>query len=86
MSGFSAIADGRVDTEGRGGCDGRAVFYDQRELNERKRIVVGVNDFTQEDEVEPPTLKIDSALERKQIDRLAATRASRDAAAVEEAR
>ncbi len=62
-----------------------ASFTYQRELNERKRIVVGVNDFTQDGEPEPPILKIDPALERKQTDRLAATRAARDAAAVEAA-
>jgi methylmalonyl-CoA mutase, N-terminal domain len=60
-----------------------ASFTYQREVDERKRIVVGVNDFTQDGEPEPPTLKIDPALERKQVERLAATRAGRDAAAVE---
>ncbi|HEY8501777.1 MAG TPA: methylmalonyl-CoA mutase family protein, partial [Solirubrobacterales bacterium] len=60
-------------------------FTYQRELNERRRIVVGVNDFTQGDEEEPPILKIDPALERKQVERLAATRAARDGAAVESA-
>ena len=62
-----------------------ASFRYQQELNERRRIVVGVNDFTQDDEEATPILKIDPALERKQVDRLAATRASRDAAAVESA-
>ena len=62
-----------------------ASFTYQRELNERKRIVVGVNDFVQEDEEPTPILRIDPALERKQVDRLAATRARRDAAAVESA-
>ena len=47
-------------------------------MNERKRIVVGVNDFVQEDEEQTPILQIDPALERKQTDRLAATRARRD--------
>ncbi len=60
-----------------------AAFTYQRELDERRRIVVGVNDFTDENEEEMPILKIDPALEGKQIDRLAATRARRDAAAVE---
>jgi len=60
-----------------------ASFTYQQELNERKRIVVGVNDFTQEDEEATPILKIDPALERKQVDRLQATRARRDGAAVE---
>jgi methylmalonyl-CoA mutase N-terminal domain/subunit len=62
-----------------------ASFVYQQELNERKRIVVGVNDFVQEDEEPTPILKIDPGLERKQTDRLAATRARRDGAAVESA-
>jgi methylmalonyl-CoA mutase, N-terminal domain len=62
-----------------------ASFAYQQELNERRRIVVGVNDFTQEDEPETPILRIDPALERKQVDRLAATKAARDGAAVERA-
>jgi methylmalonyl-CoA mutase N-terminal domain/subunit len=62
-----------------------ASFTYQQELNERKRIVVGVNDFVQDDEAPTPILKIDPALERKQTDRLAATRARRDGAAVESA-
>ncbi|HET7507372.1 MAG TPA: methylmalonyl-CoA mutase family protein [Solirubrobacterales bacterium] len=62
-----------------------ASFRYQQELNERRRIVVGVNDFTQDDEEPTPILKIDPALERKQTERLAATRAARDGAAVESA-
>jgi methylmalonyl-CoA mutase N-terminal domain/subunit len=60
-------------------------FTYQQELNERRRIVVGVNDFVQDDEEAMPILKIDPALEGKQRDRLAATRAARDGAAVEAA-
>jgi methylmalonyl-CoA mutase N-terminal domain/subunit len=62
-----------------------ASFRYQQELNERKRIVVGVNDFTSDDEDAMPILRIDPTLERKQTDRLAATRAGRDGAAVESA-
>ena len=62
-----------------------AAFTYQREVDERKRIVVGVNDFAQEGEEPTPILRIDPALERKQVDRLAATRAKRDSAAVEAA-
>jgi len=62
-----------------------AAFTYQREVDERRQIVVGVNDFVQEDEDETPILRIDPALERKQTDRLAATRAARDAVAVEAA-
>jgi methylmalonyl-CoA mutase N-terminal domain/subunit len=60
-----------------------AAFAFQRQLDERRRIVVGVNDFTEGDQDETPILRIDPALERKQVDRLEATRARRDAAAVE---
>jgi methylmalonyl-CoA mutase, N-terminal domain len=60
-----------------------AAFTYQREVDERKRIVVGVNDFVQEDEEVTPILRIDPALERKQVGRLQATRARRDGGAVE---
>jgi methylmalonyl-CoA mutase, N-terminal domain len=62
-----------------------AAFTYQREVDERRRIVVGVNDFVQEDDPETPILRIDPALEGKQAERLAATRARRDGAAVEAA-
>ncbi len=62
-----------------------ASFRFQQELNDRRRIVVGVNDFIQEDEEPTPILRIDPALERKQTDRLAATKAKRDSAAVDSA-
>ncbi|HKF82759.1 MAG TPA: methylmalonyl-CoA mutase family protein [Solirubrobacterales bacterium] len=60
-------------------------FQYQQELNERRRIVVGVNDFVQDDEEAMPILRIDPSLEGKQRDRLAATRAARDGVAVEAA-
>jgi len=62
-----------------------AAFTYQRELDQRKRIVVGVNDFNHEDEAATPILRIDPALERKQVERLQATRDRRDGAAVEAA-
>jgi methylmalonyl-CoA mutase N-terminal domain/subunit len=62
-----------------------ASFRYQQELNERRRIVVGVNDLVLEGEEEPPILRIDPALERKQAERLAATKAARDGVAVEAA-
>jgi methylmalonyl-CoA mutase, N-terminal domain len=60
-----------------------ASFRYQTELGERRRIVVGVNDFTLAEEEAIPTLRIDPAFEATQAERLAATRARRDAAAVE---
>jgi methylmalonyl-CoA mutase N-terminal domain/subunit len=61
-----------------------ASFTYQTELNQRRRIVVGVNDFRHEEE-EVEILRIDPTLEGKQIDRLRSTRARRDATAVESA-
>jgi methylmalonyl-CoA mutase N-terminal domain/subunit len=56
----------------------------QQEIDAGRRIVVGVNAYTDgNDEDQPQTLKIDHALERKQIDRLQSVRARRDAAAVD---
>ena len=59
------------------------------ELQERDRrgdrIVVGVNAYTEGDDGDTPILRIDPALERKQIDRVQAVRARRDATAVEAA-
>jgi methylmalonyl-CoA mutase N-terminal domain/subunit len=59
-----------------------AAFAYQREVDEGRRIVVGVNAFEQEGEEPLELLRIDPALERKQIGRLQAVRAARDAAAV----
>jgi methylmalonyl-CoA mutase N-terminal domain/subunit len=57
----------------------------QTEIDEGRRIVVGVNTFTEGDDKRTPILKIDPALERKQIGRVQAVRARRDSAAVEQA-
>jgi methylmalonyl-CoA mutase N-terminal domain/subunit len=62
-----------------------ASFRYQSEVDEKRRIVVGVNRYVQEDEQPIETLKIDPALERKQIERVRALRARRDSAAVESA-
>jgi methylmalonyl-CoA mutase N-terminal domain/subunit len=62
-----------------------AAFALQQEIDSGRRIVVGVNALTEVDEVETPILRIDPAVERKQIDRLNAVRARRDGAAVETA-
>jgi methylmalonyl-CoA mutase, N-terminal domain len=62
-----------------------AAFAYQREVDEGRRVVVGVNAFQEEGEEPLEILRIDPALERKQIGRLEATRAKRDATAVERA-
>jgi methylmalonyl-CoA mutase, N-terminal domain len=62
-----------------------AAFAYQREVDEGRRVVVGVNAFDEEGEEPLEILRIDPGLERKQIGRLETTRAKRDAAAVERA-
>src|SRR3712207_2299345 len=60
-----------------------ASFELQQRIDARDRIVVGVNDYTEGDDGEMEILRIDPALERKQIGRLQAVRGQRDAAEVE---
>jgi methylmalonyl-CoA mutase N-terminal domain/subunit len=55
----------------------------QTEVDEGRRFIVGVNRHQQADEEPIEILRIDPALERKQIGRLEATRARRDGGAVE---
>jgi methylmalonyl-CoA mutase N-terminal domain/subunit len=60
-----------------------AAFSLQQEIDAGERVVVGVNRFAAEDEEPIPTLRIDPALEGKQLNRLQRARAARDGAAVE---
>ncbi len=60
-----------------------AAFALQCEYDSRERILVGVNDYVDAGDEEIPTLRIDPELERKQLGRLRAVRARRDAGAVE---
>jgi methylmalonyl-CoA mutase N-terminal domain/subunit len=60
-----------------------AAYELQTEYDSRERILVGVNDYVDAGEEEIPILRIDPELERKQLGRLQAVRARRDAAAVE---
>ena len=60
-----------------------AAFQLQTEYDSRERILVGVNDFTEGDDGEIETLRIDPALERKQIDRVQGVKARRQSADVE---
>jgi methylmalonyl-CoA mutase N-terminal domain/subunit len=60
-----------------------AAFVLQQEIDAGKRIVVGVNSYTDGDDSNTPLLRIDPALERKQIGRLQDVRTRRDSRAVE---
>jgi methylmalonyl-CoA mutase N-terminal domain/subunit len=53
----------------------------QQEIDSRRRVIVGVNEFVQKGEtLEIPILRIDPRYEREQIERLRAVRSERDAA------
>ncbi|WP_371822325.1 methylmalonyl-CoA mutase [Conexibacter sp. SYSU D00693] len=56
----------------------------QHRIDAGSRVVVGVNRFQHVDEQPIEILRIDPALERKQIDRVKAVRGRRDSAAVEQ--
>ncbi len=60
-----------------------ASFELQQRIDAGDRTVVGVNQYRLEDEEQIPILRIDPALERKQIDRVLGVRGRRDSAAVE---
>ncbi len=62
-----------------------ASFRYQSELEARQRVIVGVNRYELDDEPEPELLRIDPALEGKQIERVRKLRERRDAAAAEQA-
>ena len=62
-----------------------ASFRYQSEVERGERVIVGVNRYTLDDEPELEILKIDPALETKQIERVQALRSSRDSAVVESA-
>jgi methylmalonyl-CoA mutase N-terminal domain/subunit len=56
---------------------GDSAYAAQRALESKEAIVVGVNDFIEEDRVTLPILRIDESVERDQIARLAAFRTAR---------
>jgi methylmalonyl-CoA mutase N-terminal domain/subunit len=62
-----------------------ASFRYQHEVEQKQRIVVGVNRYQHEDDEPLEILKIDPALEEKQIARVQALRARRDSNAAESA-
>jgi methylmalonyl-CoA mutase, N-terminal domain len=62
-----------------------ASFELQAEIDAGRRIVVGVNRHTEGDDDDHPILRIDPALERKQIERLHRARDRRDDGAADHA-
>jgi methylmalonyl-CoA mutase N-terminal domain/subunit len=62
-----------------------ASFRYQSEVEAKQRIIVGVNRYQQEDEGELELLRIDPALETKQIERVKSLRSRRDSTVAEAA-
>ena len=56
---------------------GDSAYVAQRALEEKRAIVVGVNDFIEDDSPTLPIMDIDESVERDQVERLAAFRAGR---------
>jgi len=55
-----------------------AAYRYQKEIDEKRRIIVGVNEFVEEEEVKPPILQMDPEGERRQRARLQKLRMERD--------
>jgi len=55
-----------------------AAYRYQREIDERQRVIVGVNDYVEEEPLTIPILEMDPEGERRQIDRLRRLREERD--------
>jgi methylmalonyl-CoA mutase N-terminal domain/subunit len=62
-----------------------AAFHYQRQLEERVKTVVGVNKYTVPEEMPIPTLKINPALEEKQVQRVRKMKLQRNSAQHKEA-
>ncbi len=62
-----------------------AAYAYQKAIEQRKQIIVGVNEFVQSDEQPPDVLKIDPALEERQRAKVAKVRAERSEEATQKA-
>lgn len=55
----------------------------QKEIEQKKRIVVGVNEYIEDEKVHVPILRVDPNVEKRQIERLTKVRKERDAKKVQ---
>ena len=62
-----------------------AAYVYQKEIDAKKRTIVGMNDFQLDEKVEIPLLKMDDEGEKRQINRLRSLRIDRDNARVDRA-
>jgi methylmalonyl-CoA mutase N-terminal domain/subunit len=56
----------------------QSAYRYHQEVEERSRLIVGVNAYTRDDEPEPVLMRVDPAVERYQVERLRALRGQRD--------
>ena len=63
----------------------KSAYEFERALNEGKRVMVGVNKFRSDDTSNIPTLKIDEAVQRQQVEALAKVKAERSATEAKQA-
>jgi len=77
---IAAIENGFIQKE----IEARA-YAIQKEIEGKKRIVVGVNEYKVAEKVDSPLFKFDPEISRKQIQKLADMKASRDGRKVQEA-
>jgi methylmalonyl-CoA mutase N-terminal domain/subunit len=68
-----AIESGFIQTEIQ-----NAAYEYQLAVQRGERIVVGVNRFQQQEQTRIPTFRVDTALEKAQVERVRQVRASRD--------
>jgi methylmalonyl-CoA mutase N-terminal domain/subunit len=61
-------------------CIAKSAYEFQKKVESKEEIIVGVNQFAMKETLAMDTLKIDPKLEREQVARLQAVRASRDSA------
>ena len=56
----------------------QSAYTYQKEIEDKTRLIVGMNAFAMEEDATPPIMQIDPALEKQQIARLQALRSQRD--------
>jgi methylmalonyl-CoA mutase N-terminal domain/subunit len=62
-----------------------SAYAAQREIEDGRRLVVGVNAFREADDSAPPVLTVDPQIEKEQVERLRAFRSVRNASAANSA-
>lgn len=64
---------------------GLSAYHYQKEIEEKDRIIVGVNEFANEGNIKPELLKFDKEASRRQLERTTQIKSQRDQESVDEA-